>query len=344
MPCPKCAQDDARCHPSFQLQDGYVAPRFRGQGLDHLHQPCHRSRRRAKQMPCPKCAQDDARCHPSFHLQDGYVAPRFPGQGLDHFHHLSHQSRSRRTARWMPWQWPGPTTGRLGWNGAAAWLTVTAWWLIEAFSELEQTSWNFHDGSHMATNSKKLQSLCPSQTTCVTKPQLIGEARGSPYEFKSWCHSHLGLVGQLSSHVKHQNPWWTRHTNKIWRDRLRFATNDFATNPLAVVSGPTVFWTSDQHRTQSDPFLRWPDVSEGFVQLLRTVAWNVLGQNVPTKGTTNLTVVDGNLQAIRFQRQILLTHWTFKPNGRTLCSTTSYRHLLSVELSAMLSSRGANPD
>ena len=149
----------------------------------------------------------------------------------------------------------------------------------------------------------------------------------------------------LSSHVKHQNPWWTRHTNKIWREyRLRFATNDFATNPLAVVSGPTVFWTSDQHRTQSDPFLRWPDVSEGFVQLLRTVAWNVLGQNVPTKGTTNLTVVDGNLQAIRFQRQILLTHWTFKPNGRTLCSTTSYRHLLSVELSAMLSSRGANPD
>ena len=120
MPCPKCAQDDARCHPSFQLQDGYVAPRVPGQGLDHLHQPCHRSRRRAKQMPCPKCAQDDARCHPSFHLQDGYVAPRFPGQGLDHFHHLSHQSRSRRTARRMPWQWPGPTTGRLGWNGAAA--------------------------------------------------------------------------------------------------------------------------------------------------------------------------------------------------------------------------------
>ena len=133
-------------------------------------------------------------------------------------------------------------------------------------------------------------------------------------------------------------------TKKWWDYRLRFATNDFATNPLAVVSGPTVFWTSDQHRTQSDPFLRWPDVSEGFVQLLRTVAWNVLGQNVPTKGTTNLTVVDGNLQAIRFQRQILLTHWTFKPNGRTLCSTTSYRHLLSVELSAMLSSRGANPD
>ena len=54
--------------------------------------------------------------------------------------------------------------------------------------------------------------------------------------------------------------------------RLRFAANKIESNPHAAPLSLALLTSAEVKASQSDPFARWPRVSEGFVQLLRTGA------------------------------------------------------------------------